>query len=98
MAIAAEAFAAEHWERLELIDVARIVEDVERLSVVEFAGRRVGSAGHDRARDWLAARLATLGFDVTLRGASVSFDVLELTAEPMLALGGKLLRYRRDFA
>src|SRR5438552_17454564 len=98
MAIALESFAAEHRERLEPIDVARIVEDLERLSGAEFAGRRVGSAGHDRARDWLAVRLTTLGFEVTLQGGYASVEVLELTAEPMLALGGKLLRYRRDFA
>src|SRR5438105_13938618 len=98
MTVAVETFSPAHSERLEAIDVARMVKDLERLSGAEFAGRRVGSAGHDRCRDWLAARLTHLGFDVTLRGGQVDADVIDLTAAPVLALVGKLLRYRTDFA
>src|SRR5207244_2576016 len=85
-------------KHLEAIELARIVDDVERLSGTDFRGRRVGSAGHDRAREWLTERLATLGFDVTQRGGLASADVLEVTAAPMFALGRERLRYRRDFA
>ena len=60
---------------------------LERLCSEEFAGRRVATAGHDRAQRWLLQQLADSGYSTRL----MSFDapdvqVLELSAAPELAV------------
>jgi aminopeptidase YwaD len=78
--------------------VARMMADLYTLSDTVFAGRRVGSPGHERARDWVAGRLEALGFVVTLASSKTAIDVLDCVETPQVALGSYELRYRRDFA
>src|SRR5260370_24529170 len=54
---------------------------LEALSAKRFAGRRLGTGGHDRARDWLVARMIALGLEVDVSHFDVH-GILDLSAEP----------------
>lgn len=45
------------------------MQRMDTLSSQRFAGRRVDSAGHDLARDWIADRITDLGYKVSLTSA-----------------------------
>ena len=70
-----------------------------RLCSDSFAGRRVGSAGHDRARDWLAEALAEAGARVELRLFSAEADVLDLVEQPVVLVDhARALAHRTEVA
>jgi len=54
---------------------------LEALSAKRFAGRRLGTGGHDRARDWLVTRMIALGLEVDVSHFDVH-GILDLSAEP----------------
>jgi acetylornithine deacetylase/succinyl-diaminopimelate desuccinylase-like protein len=89
---------------LSALDQSRIRHHLERLCATEFAGRRIGMDGHDRAGDWLRATMASLGlavdlFDFTLDRPVLHFDVAPAFA--VLDAAGKVQRvllYRHAFA
>jgi aminopeptidase YwaD len=58
---------------------------LEALSSKRFAGRRLGTSGHDRARDWLVARMTALGLKVDVTEFDVH-GILDLSAEPSLEI------------
>jgi aminopeptidase YwaD len=56
---------------------------LETLSSKRFAGRRLGTSGHDRARVWLVAKMIALGLQVDVSEFDVH-GILDLSATPSL--------------
>lgn len=80
---------------LAAIDPARMFNDTRTLCAPEFAGRRVGTAGHARASAFLTEQLRQAGWTVIPQEFSVPVPVLELTALPtfeQLTYDGSLVR------
>lgn len=90
--------------RLRELDLSRIRDDLAQLCASEFAGRRVGTPGHDRARDWLMDRFAALGLETTAFEFIADMPVLDLYATPTLTVATgdsgtqHWLEHRRDFS
>ncbi len=83
---------------LDHFDIARAQSDVATLSSDAFAGRRVGTGGHDAAQAWLAERLTTLGLETTTFPFTLDVPVHDLYDLPTLTVldqDGKLLRTLR---
>ncbi|MFD9701519.1 M28 family metallopeptidase [Lentzea sp. NPDC059081] len=84
----------------DAIDATRMLSDLESLCAPEFAGRGVGSAGHDLATDWLTEKLTDFG----LRPEKQVFDIaatFRLTAAPVFSVAGPdpaTLEHRVDYA
>ncbi len=85
-------------------DRRRAQYDLARLCDTEFAGRRIGTDGHDRAYAWLLHAMRDLGLAITPYGFALDVPVLDLYAPPALATldeSGGVLRafaHRREFA
>ena len=75
----------------------RARKDVERLCATAFAGRRIGTAGHDQAKIWLIERLRQIGLDVTTASFRLETPVLDLYALPTLTLLDERGRVERAF-
>ncbi len=73
-------------------DPGRAQRDLVALCAPTFAGRRIGTAGHDHAHAWLAERMGELGFAVTTFEFTLEQPVLDLYAPPTLDAD----RYRRE--
>lgn len=90
--------------RLHELDLSRIRDDLAQLCADGFAGRRVGTPGHDRARDWLTDRFAALGLETTTFKFILDTPVLDLYATPTLTVATgdsgtqHWLEHRRDFS
>jgi aminopeptidase YwaD len=76
---------------------------VNRLCDKEFAGRGLGSAGHETATEWLLTYMNSLGLQPMVQRFRVD-GVLSLASAPSLEIVGpagasiRSLRHRRDFA
>ncbi|TMD14994.1 MAG: Zn-dependent exopeptidase M28 [Chloroflexi bacterium] len=88
--------AAAAARRLEVAQGA-----LERLCSEEYAGRRVGTEGHDRAQRWLLDQLAASGYATRLlKFDAPDVQVLDLWAPPTLAVlngGERHLTHRVEF-
>ena len=88
---------------IENFNSSRASEDLEKLCSADFEGRRVGTAGHDRAQAWLLERMQGMGL------ASEVFSVPNVTVRDLYAAptlsqftnDGRLLqsyRHRSEFS
>ncbi|MEV6603129.1 M28 family peptidase [Kutzneria sp. NPDC051319] len=82
-------------------DPARAMDTLTALCVEELSGRGLGSAGHDRAGQWLVDHLTGLGLVPEPHSFQVP-EVFRLAAAPALAVSGPRLsgelEHRRDYA
>ena len=85
---------------MHAFDVARAADDVARLCAADFAGRRIGSRGHELARRWLLARFEHLGLAPELFRCTLDTPVLDVYDRPRLEVvgDGRVLRHRVDYA
>jgi aminopeptidase YwaD len=89
---------------LVALEHTRLQRDFARLCAADFAGRLIGTDGHDRAAAWLRARMEELGLVVKRFDFILDLPVLHLAAAPTFALldaaGSpyQMLAHRRDFA
>lgn len=86
-------------------DLSRVRDDLMHLCADAFAGRRVGTLGHDRAKLWLAERFASLGLESSTFEFTLDTPVLDLYSTPTLILDAadddgeeRRLEHRRDFS
>lgn len=88
---------------LNTLDLRRIERDLEQLCSDAFAGRRVGTAGHDLAQAWLIQRMTEIGLATSVFDFVVNPPVLDLYDLPTLTLfddAGQVqrsLQHRIDF-
>ncbi len=93
----------ELYAALDQFDTTRAQSDVAMLSSDAFAGRRVGTGGHDAAQAWLAGRLTMLGLETTTFPFTLDVPVLDLYALPTLSVLDqdgvvlRTLRHRTEF-
>ncbi len=91
------------WAVLATFDVERASHDVKSLSADTFAGRRVGTPGHDATHEWLVERFRALGLVTSAFPFTLDTPVLDLYALPTLeaydlASGlRRSLRHRTEF-
>jgi aminopeptidase YwaD len=89
---------------LTTLDRTGMQRDLVRLCAADFAGRRIGTDGHDRAAAWLAARMDALGLAVEPFEFTLDLPVLTLSGAPTVAiwkedeLSWAPLTHRQDFA
>lgn len=69
---------------LARLDLERMEGDLRRLSAEEFAGRRIGTDGHERAKEWLLGRFGNLGLDTSTFRFSLPHAVLDVPEPPTL--------------
>jgi hypothetical protein len=85
-------------------DRTRAQHDLTTLCAPAFAGRRIGTDGHERAHHWLTETLRALGLTVTTFDFTLEQPVLDLYAPPTLEgldVDGRVQRpflHRREFA
>ena len=95
--------AAVYRQQAARFDGARALADVERLTSPEMAGRAIGTAGADRAADYIAQRFEALGLQRAGEDSSYfqnkarSFQQLSAVPELRIDDGGPPLRYLIDF-
>lgn len=89
---------------LAALDQTRIQDDLTRLCDTEFAGRRIGTDGHDRAAAWLSETMSDRGLVVESFDFTLELPVLGLPTPPtftVLDAAGTVrenLAHRRAFA
>ncbi|GHO84101.1 hypothetical protein [Dictyobacter formicarum] len=71
---------------LDAIDPMRMFADTQTLCTPAFAGRRVGTEGHQRATDFLVARFRGSGWHTTLEPFVITTPVLEVSSQPRLEI------------
>jgi aminopeptidase YwaD len=85
-------------------DRVRTQHDLAELCTLAFAGRRIGTDGHERAHQWLAEAMHALGLAVTTFDFTLDQPVLDLYALPTLEIldvDGTVLQsfvHRHEFA
>ncbi len=79
-------------------DVTRVLADIAALAQERFAGRRIGTQGHDQARDWLVARMQQLDLHLSLFSFALTTPVIDVYAPIQLEVAGRALQRRRDFS
>jgi aminopeptidase YwaD len=85
-------------------DRTRAQHELTTLCAPAFAGRRIGTDGHERAQIWLTETMRALGLAVTTFDFTLEQPVLDLAARPtleVLDVDGTVLRallHRREFA
>lgn len=67
-------------EWLSHISRERVLAHTRTLCDLPFAGRRVGTEGHERASAWLIQQLRQEGWEVTTHPFSLTMPVLEVSA------------------
>lgn len=88
---------------VESFSISRTSENLKKLCSAEFEGRRVGTAGHDRAQAWLIEQMRRNGLSSEI-SIVPGVTVRDLYAAPMLSRvtkDGKLIqayRHRTDFS
>jgi hypothetical protein len=91
-------------ELVASFDRTRAQHDLTRLCTPAFAGRRIGTEGHERAQVWLTETMRALGLTVTTFDFTREQPVLDLSALPTLDIlepDGTVQRsflHRREFA
>lgn len=83
-------------------DASRARADLGKLCSVEFAGRRIGTPGHDLAQIWLAEQMRAVKLETQVFSFIAQTSVIELTALPMFDVIGAdgashSLKYRTEF-
>jgi aminopeptidase YwaD len=87
---------------VENFSSSRASEDLAKLCSAEFEGRRVGTAGHDRAQAWLLERMQRMGLSTEIFSVP-DVTVRDLYAAPTLSRftnDGRLVqsyRHRSEF-
>ncbi len=87
-----------------MFDPHRALSSVHELAHRRFAGRRLGTRGHDLARQWTEARLDSWGLPVRRHPFSYSSTIVEVRRRPRVDVrygrgnGSRPLEYRTDFA
>ena len=84
-------------------DGDRAFETVRTLSGRAFAGRRVATAGHERARRWIEARLTGWGYEIGRHPFRYPTSIVDVVGSPTGSastrrIASRRLTYRRDFA
>lgn len=79
-------------------DMARVLADCAALAQERFAGRRIGTQGHDQARDWLVERMQGLALHPITFPFTLETPVVEVYAPVHLTVPGMQLQRRRDFS
>jgi aminopeptidase YwaD len=91
-------------ELVASFDRTRVQHDLTTLCAPAFAGRRIGTKGHNRAQIWLTETMRALDLTVTTFDFTLDQPVLDLAALPTLDIlhaDGTTLRvllHRREFA
>jgi len=87
-------------QAVETIQAPNLLADVSTLASDDFEGRGPGSAGDQKTRDYLAGRLAEMGFEPLFDGSyEQTVDIVGLTAEAPSDLsvssdGGQTVSFR----
>lgn len=71
---------------LDAFDLQRVEQDLAILCAAPFAGRRTGTAGHERAQAWLLQRFQGHGLSATLFKFMLDTPVLDFSVLPTLTL------------
>ena len=74
---------------LDAFDLQRVEQDLATLCAAPFAGRRTGTAGHERAQAWLLQRFQDHGLSATLFEFALDTPVLDFSMLPTLTLLGE---------
>ena len=91
-------------ELVASFDRRRAQHDLMELCAPTYAGRRIGTDGHERAHQWLMQTMRALGLTVTTFDFTLDQPVLDLYAPPSLEIlqaDGTVQRsflHRREFA
>jgi aminopeptidase YwaD len=91
-------------ELVARFDRTRAQQDMITLCAPALAGRRIGTAGHERAHQWLMETMRALGLTVTSFDFTLEQPVLDLSAPPTLETINthrevlRSLLHRREFA
>jgi aminopeptidase YwaD len=91
-------------ELLDALDITRIERDLQHLASDLFAGRRVGTSGHDLAQAWLTRQMKAIGLDTQLFEFTLTAPVLDIYDLPRLILldesgtAQRTFQHRVDFA
>jgi hypothetical protein len=91
-------------ELVAKFDRTHAEHDLTKLCTPAFAGRRIGTDGHDQAGAWIGETMRALGLTVTTFDFTLEQPVLDLAALPTLDIldaGGTVQRsflHRREFA
>jgi hypothetical protein len=89
---------------IDRLDCLQIERDLTQLCASAFAGRRIGTEGHDRAQRWLHDTMQALELAVTTVNFVTDAPVLDVYAPPAMMIVDaadvplRTLAHRRDFA
>ncbi|MEP7284598.1 MAG: M28 family peptidase [Chloroflexota bacterium] len=87
---------------IEAFNVQRALTDLDQLCAKPFAGRRIGTVGHDLAQAWLYQQMIAAGLETQIFQFTAESAVLNLSALPQFEINGlggihRQLDYRREF-
>jgi aminopeptidase YwaD len=74
---------------LDAFDTQRVEQELATLCAAPFAGRRTGTAGHERAQAWLIQRFQEHGLSSALFEFTLDTPVLDFSVLPTLTLLGE---------